>query len=88
MTPPSADMTMRSPQQQTDVSAEAIDRITWWGWVISGTLLFAWLCSVSGQVIFNARDVHTLEERQSNQFTQLHDQLQEIKSDVKELLRR
>ena len=88
MTPPPSSDFSTSRRQPLGLTDEELRRFRWLGWVGLVTLLLSWAGWMSLLVIAHSADIATVTNRQQDQYQVLTDAVQEIRSDVKTLLRR
>ncbi|MCA9063416.1 MAG: hypothetical protein KDA96_10165 [Planctomycetaceae bacterium] len=72
----------------SSLSAEEVRQLRWAGWSILALIVISWTGWVSLTAIANSRGLVRTEERQNLQFERLRDDVAEIRTDVKTLLKR
>lgn len=77
--PPSADTLDIS----AEMNAESLNRLKWFGWVALGAVALGWIAWVSDGVIGAGQ----ADVRQRHQYEQLREDLAEIKSLLRDLLK-
>lgn len=69
-----------SYQMIGDTTREDLQRLKWAGWVVASCCLLSWAGWVSLVAIGNTTNVKTVEERQSQQYMHLRDDIAELKA--------
>ena len=85
--PRSAD-TSTSYQASSAMTADEVQHVRWAGWAILLTVTLCWVGWVSLLAISSQTAIETHAQRIDLHYQQLHDQLTEVRGDVKTLLTR
>ena len=88
MSPPPPSSDYSASRQSIRMAAEDLRRIRWAGWSILGVMLASWASWSTLLTIAHTSEIALVTERENQHFQTLQKQLDEIKSDVKQLLRR
>lgn len=80
VSPPSAEC---DALPQSSLSRDDLQRIKWAGWGLAAVILCAWAGWVSLLAIANSTGLARTEERQTNQYQQLREDIAEVKTLVK-----
>jgi hypothetical protein len=73
---------MSSASQFQDTTAEDLRTIKWGGWSIVGVVFFAWAGWLSLLAIGTQASVVQQEERETNHFEQLRQDIRDVKDEV------
>lgn len=82
--PPSSEYSVRPPLVLTE---DELRRFRWFGWSMLGILVLSWAGWVSLLVIAHSSEIATITDREATHHAILKDSIDEIKADVKQLLK-